>query len=141
MDARTIGNTMNDGAQRAELAALASPRPSASNGRVSFAGELQRAESAATAGEDRDTRLRQAAEQLVSSAFVLPMLQQLRDSPFKSELLGNTTGEKVFGQRLDTELADRITASPSFPLVDTIVEHLNRKAGRTVGPGGIDTHG
>lgn len=73
---------------------------------------------------DRETQIRESAEQLVASAFVLPMLQQLRESPFETEMFGAGQGEKLFRQRLDTMLADRIAGSPGFPLVDTLVDRL-----------------
>ena len=79
---------------------------------------------------ERDAKLREAAEQLVASAFVQPMLNQLHESPFKTERFGGGSGEKLFRQRLDTILADRIAGSPGFPLVDTLVNHMQRRVGR-----------
>ena len=82
------------------------------------------AEAREGAETDRETQIRESAEKLVASAFVLPMLQQLRESPFETEMFAPGQGEKLFRQRLDTMLADRIAGSPGFPLVDTLVDRL-----------------
>ena len=82
------------------------------------------AEAREGAESDRETQIRESAEKLVASAFVLPMLQQMRESPFETEMFAPGQGEKLFRQRLDTMLADRIAGSPGFPLVDTLVDRL-----------------
>jgi Rod binding domain-containing protein len=78
-------------------------------------------------GTDRE-KVRAAAEQLVASTFILPLLAQMRDSPFKSELLHGGKGEDAFGAQLDTQFADRIVQSGNFKLVDQIEQQMLRQS-------------
>ncbi|MFW5682230.1 MAG: hypothetical protein ACOC1G_04415 [Phycisphaeraceae bacterium] len=88
----------------------------------------------------RDTQIRESAEKLVASTFVLPLLQQMRESPFETEMFAPGQGEKLFRQRLDTVLADRIAGSPGFPLVDTLVDRMKGLAGvRSAEPASAST--
>lgn len=68
--------------------------------------------------------VRQAAQQLVSSALILPMLQQIRSSSLKSEMFHGGFSEDAFGAQLDTELADRMVAKSNFPIVDAIYRKM-----------------
>jgi hypothetical protein len=65
-----------------------------------------------------------AATKLVSSAFVLPALESLRDSPFADGPLAPGPVERRFGPLLDTHIADRITKSANFRLPHTIAERM-----------------
>jgi hypothetical protein len=69
---------------------------------------------------------RQAAEQFVATAFVMPMLAAMRDDPFKSELFHGGFTEDAFGQQLDTQLADQIVRRMSQPVADV---HGRNQAG------------
>jgi len=79
-------------------------------------------------------RAREAAEQLVASAFILPLLTQLRNDPFKSELLHGGRGEQMFGQQLDTVIADRIVKKSNLPIVDSLYRSITHQP-RTVSRG------
>lgn len=68
--------------------------------------------------------IRHAAQQLVSSALILPMLSQIRDSALKSDLFDGGFMESAFGAQLDTELADRMVAKSNFPIVDAIYRKM-----------------
>ncbi|MFP4143726.1 MAG: hypothetical protein ACOCTI_03245 [Phycisphaeraceae bacterium] len=81
---------------------------------------------------DVPPQAREAAEQLVATAFIKPLLQQVRNDPFKSDLFHGGQGEEAFGQRLDTILADRMVQRMNFPLVDTIAKSVGSK---------VNTHG
>ena len=72
-------------------------------------------------------KLREATAQFVATAFLTPMLKQVRNDPFKSELFHGGQGEKIFGAQLDEQMADEIASSPSFPLVDHLYEHFARR--------------
>jgi Rod binding domain-containing protein len=85
-------------------------------------------------------QLRQATEQMVASAFILPMLQQIRQDPFKSDLFHGGQGEEMFGQLLDTQLADRIVKRTNFPLVESLYNEMARRV-TGVSPTRLDTHG
>ncbi len=85
---------------------------------------------------------RDAAEQLVASAFVLPMLQQMREDPFRVGLMDGGSGEDLFGQQLDTLLADRIVKGANLPLVDSIYQDIvNQGAARRPAEPTVDLHG
>ena len=94
-------------------------------------------------------QLRQASEQFVASAFVLPLLAQMRQDPFRSDLFHGGSAEDAFQSQLDTILADRITHRANFPLVDVIVNRVLSSYGTTARaaapstptPARIDRHG
>lgn len=86
-------------------------------------------------------KLREAAEQFVASALVLPMLQGMREDPFRSDLFHGGMGEDTFQSQLDTILADRITSQSRFPLVDLIMEQVLRRYNQPALKRGVDTHG
>ena len=100
--------------------------------------------------EEKQTELqdkvRKAAEQLVASAFVLPMLQQMRNDPFKSDLMHGGSGEDLFGQMWDTRVADDMVKRQGFDLVDKIYgQIMNAVDGRSISAEagaerGVDTH-
>ena len=87
--------------------------------------------------------LHELADQLVSTAFVLPLLEQARQDPFKSELFHGGRGEEVFGQQLDVIMAERITASSNFGLADAIARQFGVADTDTAPahPATLDTHG
>ena len=65
---------------------------------------------------------------LVASALIMPVLQQMDssslrpvDGPFAKSIV-----EKRFGPLLHQHLADRITSSRSFGLVDAIVDRFTK---------------
>lgn len=93
-----------------------------------FAGGTQL--DAFVAAQARSPRLfadeaRRAAEQLVASSLVVPVLAQLHEGPFRSELFAPGSAERRFAPMLDQHLADRITASGRFPIVDAIADRLS----------------
>ena len=99
--------------------------------RGAFASRLGEAsESESEKQTAREEEIREASEQLVASAFILPLLSQLRETGFASERFKPSSGEKLFQQRMDTMLADRMAASPGFPMVDALVEHMTQRAAR-----------
>ena len=89
----------------------------------------------------RHAELREAAEQFVASALMLPLLAQVREDPFRSELFHGGSAEDAFQSQLDTILADRITRGSNLPLVDVIVEHVLNRYGQSPAKAGVDTHG
>jgi Rod binding domain-containing protein len=67
---------------------------------------------------------REAAEALVSTSFIKPILAQLRESNNAPAPFGPTQAEKQFGALLDTQLADEISRAAQFPIVDRLVEQF-----------------
>jgi len=102
------------------LASNPTLRPARFSGR-DFERDLN---AAAQTGEDPDHQLREAAEGLVSAALIAPMLEQMRNDPFKSDLLGGGFAHDAFQQQLHTRLADRVVAAANFPLVDSIIDRV-----------------
>lgn len=80
--------------------------------------------SAATTPKER---ARTAAEQLVAITFVRPILEEMRRSNNAAPPFGPSSGEKLFRSFLDAKLADEITRSAQFPLVDRIARDLARE--------------
>ena len=72
----------------------------------------------------RDGDITRAARTLTAQALILPILKELRSGsmawgPFKAG-----DAEKSFGPMLDTELADRMAASPRLPVASAIEARL-----------------
>lgn len=130
------------------LATIPPPRAalfprSAAQTPVDFAGALSVAREQDTAAQHGPRkRARDAASQLVATALVQPVLAELRSSPFKSELFHGGRGEEVFGQQLDTLLAERIAGSPGFAASDAVARQLSGGEGaRATRETGVNTHG
>ncbi len=81
---------------------------------------------------------REAAEQFVGSAFIMPILQSLRESPFlDGGPLAPGPAEKRFGPLLDQAVADGITKRANFPLIDLVLDRLTARG--SAGPGTSET--
>ena len=78
----------------------------------------------AGAAGGRPEQAREAATQLVSSAFILPVLAARHESSFARPPFAAGFAEKRFAPLLDRTLADRIARAADFPLVRAIVERL-----------------
>lgn len=70
--------------------------------------------------------VREAAEQLVATTFIQPILAAAREDPFKVDRFHGGQGEDMFGSQLDTILADRIVSKSNMPLVDVIAERFSQ---------------
>jgi hypothetical protein len=92
------------------LSAVGSRLSAGEEGRDGFAGMLKEA--------------REAAAQLVSTAFIVPVLESLRESPFPAGPFAPNFTERRFAPLLDEKIADRVVTSANFRLVDSIVERL-----------------
>ena len=86
-------------------------------------------DAAREAAEKRETELRDAAEQLVATTFIMPLFSQLRNDPMASEMFHGGRGEKVFQQQLDQVLSDRISTGAGFELVDTVADYFAGRRG------------
>lgn len=97
-----------------------------------FAGRLREA-----GGGDK---AREAAEKLVASALVAPLLGELRDQPLDTKLFHGGFAEDAFRGQMDTLLADEIVKSSRFPIVDRIYRDITRQAAAKPSPE-VDLHG
>lgn len=82
-------------------------------------GPLARAGATGSASEAR-----RAAEEFVALALVQPVLAQARESSMAAEPFAPSPAERQFGALHDAIVAQRITQSAQFPLVDRIAESL-----------------
>ncbi|MEX0745016.1 MAG: rod-binding protein [Phycisphaeraceae bacterium] len=91
---------------------------------ASLGNDADEMDAAATRDAQQREQLRDAAEQLVASAFVLPFLSQVRDTSLGSDMFHGGYAEDAFQQQLDTHLADEMVTNSRFPLVDGIERYL-----------------
>ena len=77
---------------------------------------------------ERSEQLRTAAEQLVATTFVQPMLAKMREDPFKTDLFHGGQAEEIFGQQLDTIYSERIVAKSNFSIVDAVYKMIANDA-------------
>jgi Rod binding domain-containing protein len=78
------------------------------------------------AEESQSSQARTAAEGLVSTTFIEPILKQVRESNTAPPPFGPSNAEKQFSSLLDTKLADEIVHAANFPLVERITQQLLR---------------
>ena len=87
--------------------------------------------------EQREAEAREAAQDMVAVTLLMPLLKQVRNDPFRSDLFHGGQGEEAFGAQLDQQIAQSMSRSMKFPLTDAITRHLTRGAGA----GKVDRHG
>lgn len=75
----------------------------------------------ATRQGERET-LREAAGQLVSTSFIMPVLSILREGAMTEGPFAPGMAERRFGPLFDQHIADKITQAANFPLIDAIVD-------------------
>lgn len=88
---------------------------------------LGHAGAASPPGDGEETRLEQArasARQLVSTAFIQPILEQARSNSMAAGPFAAGSAERRFGPMLDRILAEAATEASSFPLVDAVTERF-----------------
>ena len=74
-------------------------------------------------------RLTQQTQKWVAQTFFATLLKQMRDSPFKSQLLGGGRGGEAFGALYDQHLAEHMSRGAGSKLVNAIVNRIEaRKA-------------
>ena len=71
-----------------------------------------------------EDQIRQAAEQLVATSLVQPILASMSNSPFREGAFAPGPIEERFTPLLHRHLSDRIVASSNFGLVDALTDHL-----------------
>jgi hypothetical protein len=81
----------------------------------------------------RQAQAEKAAGQLISNALILPMLKQLRRSPWsENTVFSPGIGEKAFGPQFDMQISDRIADSPRLGLKTALVQRLLKRGPVTV---------
>jgi hypothetical protein len=83
------------------------------------------------AGEEEAQQRAQAekaAGDLVSNALILPMLKQLRRSPWAQNTpFSPGNGEKAFGPEFDIQISDRIAHSPRLGIKTALADRLMKR--------------
>lgn len=74
-----------------------------------------------------EAQVREAATQFVATAFIMPVLEVMHDSPFAAEPFAPNSAQKRFMPLLHWQIADRVTRAANFPLVDRIVDQVLRR--------------
>ena len=78
-------------------------------------------------GQTEDEKLTYMAERWVGQTFYGTLLQQMRNSPFKSSLFDGGRGGQAFSSMYDQELAQRMSRHAGGKLVDSIVRKIEGK--------------
>ncbi len=73
-------------------------------------------------------KMRKAADELVAFSFILPMLKQIRNDPFRSELFHGGQGEEIWGSQLDQTLANRLSERLSLSIGKAVYEQFAQQA-------------
>ncbi len=77
--------------------------------------------------ETREQMVRQTAEELVATALVKPLLEQMRNDPFKSDLFDGGQAEEAFGAQMDTIMADRMVQGMRLTVVEGVYRTLMQR--------------
>jgi len=74
---------------------------------------------------------REAAEELVATAFIKPLLSQMRETSQATGPFAPTNVEKQFAPMLDSIIAQQIVRSGRFGLVDAVARQMQGAQGRS----------
>ena len=77
----------------------------------------------------REDQIHEAAQQLVATALVQPVLDSLTKSPFQEGRFSPGPVEERFTPLLHRHLSDRIVASSNFGLIESLTNHLTARSG------------
>ena len=95
---------------------------------------------------EKKKRAEDAAAGLVTAALILPVLKQVRQSPWaENPVFGGGKAEKTFGPVFDMQLADRIARSPRMAATHILTQKLLSRGKPVVrpdhSPTGLNAHG
>lgn len=114
--------------------ALYSPSPVVSReAQEAFAQVISRATGAGD--QSPEARARAAAEQLVSTALVQPVLKQMRETSQAAPPFAPGQGERTFRGLMDAGLAHKMVKSGSWGLVDRLAHGMLKRMGIEAPPG------
>lgn len=85
--------------------------------------------------ETPEARARAAAEQLVATALVQPVLKQLRESNHAEAPFAPNAAERSFRSLMDAGLAQRMVTSQHWGLVDNLARGMLKKMGQDTAAG------
>lgn len=89
----------------------------------------------------KNADLNRYAQKWVGQTFFGTLLKQVRESPFKNEMMSGGRGGQAFGSMLDMQLAERMAKGSGSKLVNAIVRKIESNNGVTSQrkPSGIST--
>ena len=99
-------------------------RVNAMHGRTDAPGAMQSFDQLLASKSERSDPARESAQKLVGMALFLPLLKQMQNSPFKTDVFHGGRGEEVFTQQLHMTLADRLGQRMGGQLVDAVAERM-----------------
>jgi Rod binding domain-containing protein len=92
-------------------------------------GEAQYQHVSSRQPKTENDKIHETARKLVAQTFYGPMLKQMRESPFKSEIFSGGRGGQAFSSMLDQHLADHMSRAAGSKLVNAIARKLEARAG------------
>lgn len=109
----------------------------------SMLGALERGDDDADAEQMDEQQAREAAQQLVASAFLLPLMGEMRKGTFEADFLERGPGRDAFEQKLHTRLADDMVQRMDLPIVDAVTRFVTGQQPTVeTAPGArVDRHG
>lgn len=111
----------------AELNTLhVSPRLAAALASLNAADDAHQSQQQSNAEDAHRAELTRNAQKLISQTFFGPMLRQMRNSPFKSELFEGGRGGQVFTSMFDQHLSEQMAGGAGEKLVNALVRRLQR---------------
>lgn len=126
----SLGGLMSGGPRVAPFGGVSARAQQSIEEQDSFASVLSRAGiSPSKKDQSPQDKAREAAQQLVSTALVQPILKQLRENNNAAEPFKPNSAEKSFGQMMDAQLSQRIVTAKGWALVDRVADRLLQKAG------------
>lgn len=118
-----------------QLVSLADPIASRTTDAAGDPGVFRSVLGRAVAQGDERSKVRAAAEELVSIALIQPILAELRESNDAAPPFAPGPYEKQFGSLMDAEISRRLVKAQNFPLVDRLARDLLKMSQTTEGQG------
>jgi hypothetical protein len=105
----------------------ASSAPAAAGG-AAFEQVLTRQGQALTPQAKAHAKAEKAAGDLVANALILPLLKQVRRSPWgENSVFSGGIGEKSFGPQFDIQIADHLAHSPRMAVTQVLTAKLEKR--------------
>jgi Rod binding domain-containing protein len=73
---------------------------------------------------EEEKQVRKLVQDLISQTFFGPMLRQMRNSPWKSDLWSGGRGGDAFQGMMDQKMVEQMGSAISGPLVDSMTRQL-----------------
>jgi Rod binding domain-containing protein len=89
---------------------------------------------ASPAHDTPQKRAREASEQLVAHALVLPVLKEFRASNKAAAPFAPNQAERTFRSLMDASLAQHLVTSSNWPLVDRLAQNMLKGMGMGTPP-------